>query len=202
MSLSHLKPRPPVVIRESDADTLYALAINAMLQAPRLAAMMLEELGRSTVEPDEGVPATVAGLGSVVRFVDGFTGATSTVTLVHPADADGPSGRVSVLTPDRRGTARAGAGAIDPMAGPIEPRTAAAVGRGRRLRLKPAPTGRGLQTCSDGSVTSRIDRVRTRPSAAFQVNSRPAVRPSSAAPTGVRTEMRFASMSADSGRTN
>lgn len=87
--------RPPIVISETDADRLYLLLERSDARETGLAA----ELNRARVSPDSRVPADVAGMNSIVDFIDEARGETRTVQLVYPAQADIAAGRVSILTP-------------------------------------------------------------------------------------------------------
>lgn len=90
-------PRPSIILGETDADRLYRLAEQA--PAAATSSALLGELDRATVRPDHLVPATVVGMNSTVEFVDEAHGATRTVRLVYPAQADIAADRISVLAP-------------------------------------------------------------------------------------------------------
>jgi len=89
-----------VVIRQSDADVLHAIAIHTLLSAPRAAGALLDELHRAEIRADETVPDDVVGLGAWVTFLRGGQATTGPqrVQVVSPPDADPASGRVSVLS--------------------------------------------------------------------------------------------------------
>jgi len=100
MSISESIPaRPPIVISESDAERLTALAIQAEQSSPQVADLLLDELERADVRPDGQVPPDVIGMETVVEFVDEAHGAARTVQLVFPGDADIAENKISVLTP-------------------------------------------------------------------------------------------------------
>jgi regulator of nucleoside diphosphate kinase len=61
--------RPPIILTVSDHQRLTAAALNALLQTPRLAAGLLEEVDRASVVPDHALSPDVARLGSWVEFV-------------------------------------------------------------------------------------------------------------------------------------
>jgi regulator of nucleoside diphosphate kinase len=87
---------PPLVLGRSDAETLTALAIGAMLSRPREAGALLQELRRATVVPDDRRPADAVGLNCTVRFLE--DGAPGEAVLVLPGDAAPLRGRVSVMS--------------------------------------------------------------------------------------------------------
>jgi len=92
-------PRPPkIIMRETDADRLSALA-EPIADANPAASLLLDEIARAEVRADAKVPAGVVAMGSVVEFVDEASGAERTVRLVYPAEADIAVGKISVLSP-------------------------------------------------------------------------------------------------------
>lgn len=91
--------RPPITLSETDADRLFVLAEQAELNATGRSNGLLGELMRAQVRPDARVPATVIGMNSTVEFIDDAHGATRTVQLVYPAQADIAEGRISIMTP-------------------------------------------------------------------------------------------------------
>jgi regulator of nucleoside diphosphate kinase len=90
---------PPIILRASDADRLYAIALDALLKDPRWAAGLLDELHRASVAPDDQVGAEVAGIGSHVAFVDQLVAPEHVrrAQLVLPEEADGDE-KLSVLS--------------------------------------------------------------------------------------------------------
>jgi regulator of nucleoside diphosphate kinase len=58
-----------------------------------------QELHRAQVVAPQSVPADVVTMNSEVVYEDCDTGATRSVRIVYPKDADAGSGRVSVLAP-------------------------------------------------------------------------------------------------------
>lgn len=93
------KARPPIQMRESDADRIAELAVGLEARLPQVARMLMQEIDRARIVADDRLPADIAGMNSLVTFVDESTGAERTVRLVYPADADIEAGRVSILTP-------------------------------------------------------------------------------------------------------
>ena len=91
--------RPSIRLRESDADRIADLAVGAEARLPQVAELLMQEIGRARIVPDDRLPADVVGMGSLVRFRDESTGAERTVRLVYPREADIAAGRISILTP-------------------------------------------------------------------------------------------------------
>lgn len=91
--------RPPLILSETDAERLYALAIRSRPLLPQVCDLLIEEIERAQVRPDHRAPSDVAGMNSAVEFVDEAHGKPRTVQLVYPRDADIAAGRISVLTP-------------------------------------------------------------------------------------------------------
>lgn len=91
--------RPDILVSETDADSLYALADRAQQAAPAVCELLLGEIDRARVLPDSDVPPDVVGMNSLVEFLDERQGRQRTVKLVYPGEADISSGKVSVLTP-------------------------------------------------------------------------------------------------------
>jgi regulator of nucleoside diphosphate kinase len=93
-------PRPPLLLRVRDERRLQAIALGAMLGAPRLAGGLLDELARAEVRPDAEVPSDVVGLGSRVLCLesDGRRLGRMRVQVVAPEEAEPRLGRISVLS--------------------------------------------------------------------------------------------------------
>ena len=85
--------RPPIQVSETDADRLFLL----IDRAPADTCGLREELERAQVRAC--VPASVVAMNSMVEFLDDAHGATRTVQLVYPAQADIAANKVSVLSP-------------------------------------------------------------------------------------------------------
>jgi len=90
---------PAITLRESDAARLYAVAFAALLNNPRWAGGLLDELRRADVMPDDQVGTEVAGIGSHVEFVDRRIAPARVrrAQLVLPEEADGRE-KLSVLS--------------------------------------------------------------------------------------------------------
>ena len=91
--------RPPIVLRDSEADALYDLAIKWQRLHPLSAALLLDELGRAETVAWAELPGDVVTMRSQVVFVDQATGERHAVQLVYPSEADMARQRVSILTP-------------------------------------------------------------------------------------------------------
>ena len=90
--------RPYIIMSETDVERLSALALQ-MEHATPAAGMLLDEIDRAEVRPDDAVPDDVVRMHSTVQFVDDAHGQARTVLLVYPSEADIAAGKVSVLTP-------------------------------------------------------------------------------------------------------
>lgn len=91
--------RPPIVLRETDAERLSNLASQMEANAPLAAGLLLDEIERADIRADHLVADSIIGMHSVVEFVDGAHDLKQTVTLVYPTEADISEGRISILTP-------------------------------------------------------------------------------------------------------
>ncbi len=91
--------RPPLHLIDAEADQLYGLATQIEQRMPAVAQMLLAEIERAQTHPADQLPDGVVTMGSTVEFLDEGSGASRTVTLVFPANADIAAGRVSILTP-------------------------------------------------------------------------------------------------------
>jgi len=90
---------PPIILAQRDAARLEALLESPALRNTPVASVLLDELTRAEVVPDEQVPADVVRMNSVVECEDEHGGERHVLTLVYPQDADVSAGRVSVLAP-------------------------------------------------------------------------------------------------------
>jgi regulator of nucleoside diphosphate kinase len=89
--------RPPILLARSDRAVLERAAVEALLEAPRIAGALLDELDRAQVLPDSEVGPEVERLGSVVTFREAADGAVRTIRLIGP-EPSLDRGEVSVLT--------------------------------------------------------------------------------------------------------
>ncbi|SNS09868.1 GreA/GreB family elongation factor [Sphingomonas laterariae] len=91
--------RPPLHLIDTEADSLYGLALGAEQRLPAVAELLLNEIDRAEIHPAGDLPAGVVTMGSTVEFIDEGSEVTRTVELVWPPEADINSGRISILTP-------------------------------------------------------------------------------------------------------
>jgi regulator of nucleoside diphosphate kinase len=84
-----------IIITESDYERLSRLIDNNPSPA---AAALAEEIERAEIVTDDALPADVVPMNATVSFEDLDTGATRTVRLVYPRDADVSQMRISVLS--------------------------------------------------------------------------------------------------------
>ena len=103
MTNSKAARRPPIHMIDSEADALTDLAIGVEERLPQVSEMLLREIGRAHIHRADRIPADVVTMMSTVEFTDGATGASRSVRLVYPKDADIESGRISILTPEGAG---------------------------------------------------------------------------------------------------
>jgi regulator of nucleoside diphosphate kinase len=91
--------RPPIVLSQSDHRTLERLAIDTMLEAPRVAGALLDEVDRASVVRDRELSAFVVRLGCRVVYLDHFTGERHAVRVVARPSSACSEEEVSVLSP-------------------------------------------------------------------------------------------------------
>ena len=108
-SLEAAVARPPIVLAESEADRLALLAEHHPSAG---AALLLQEIERAAVVPDDQLPSDVVRMHAVVEFVDEGRDQRRTVVLVYPREADIAAGKVSITSP-------VGAGLIGLSAGQV-----------------------------------------------------------------------------------
>ncbi|WEK44632.1 MAG: nucleoside diphosphate kinase regulator [Candidatus Sphingomonas colombiensis] len=99
MTSSKASKRPPIHMIDTEADTLTDLAISVEERLPQVSELLLEEIGRANVHGAARMPRDVVTMQASVEFVDEASGASRTVQLVYPKEADISAGRVSILTP-------------------------------------------------------------------------------------------------------
>lgn len=93
------RARPRLILPQTDSDRLSSLALRVPEPTSPAATLLLEEIERAEVRPDDKIPADVVRMYSTVEFVDEAHGQARTVELVYPGEADIAAGRISVLTP-------------------------------------------------------------------------------------------------------
>lgn len=98
-SATRAHARPKVILGETDAERLSALALQMEPSAPFAAGLLLGEIDRAEIQPDAIVPADVVQMHSTVAFIDETHGKRRTVLLVFPNEADIGAGKISVVTP-------------------------------------------------------------------------------------------------------
>jgi regulator of nucleoside diphosphate kinase len=89
--------RPPLVLSETDAERLSALALQNEAAHPVTAGLLLDEIERAQVR--RHLPDDVVGMNSTVEFLDEAHGEARTVQLVYPDEADIAAARISIMTP-------------------------------------------------------------------------------------------------------
>jgi regulator of nucleoside diphosphate kinase len=90
--------RPPLLLARSERCVLERAAIEGLLNAPRLAGALLDELRRAHVIDDEAIGPDVVRLGSRVTFREGPRGDPRTVRLIAPMQVDRGADDASVLS--------------------------------------------------------------------------------------------------------
>jgi regulator of nucleoside diphosphate kinase len=93
------KQLPPITLTEENHRVLSDMADAAMAGAPVLAEFLSQEIDRARLVPSDGISPDVVTLGSSVRFRERSSGATRSVRLVLPSEANIANGRLSILTP-------------------------------------------------------------------------------------------------------
>jgi regulator of nucleoside diphosphate kinase len=89
---------PRIVISLVEEQCLTAMATGASERIPEVAAVLLRELERAELVPDDEMPSDVIRLDSVAE-VELDQAKSLTLQLVLPAEADISAGKVSILTP-------------------------------------------------------------------------------------------------------
>lgn len=92
------KQKATIVVTERDYQRLQGLANAARLRQPDVAEELVGELDRAGIVADTEIAPDVVRMGSTVEYRT-EAGATRTVTLVFPGEADIAEGKVSILTP-------------------------------------------------------------------------------------------------------
>jgi regulator of nucleoside diphosphate kinase len=93
------RERPPITLIDSEAETLWSLALAALEKSSMAGKLLLGELERAETHPADAIPPHIVTMMSKVVFVDESTGERHEVQLVYPRDADNEQHRVSVMTP-------------------------------------------------------------------------------------------------------
>lgn len=69
------RARPPIQIRETDAERIGNLAIEAEERLPQVAELLLAEINRAKIVQNSKLPADVVAMQSIVKFADEASGA-------------------------------------------------------------------------------------------------------------------------------
>lgn len=91
--------RPRIIMADTEVEQLSALALRMEHASPFAAGLLLKEIDRAEIRADGEMPDNVVRMRSIVQFEDDAHGATRTVLLVYPSEADIAAGKISVLTP-------------------------------------------------------------------------------------------------------
>lgn len=128
-----------VHVCERDAQTLCALLADWRQPTQVESAIALAStLDAARVVPAAQLPEDVVKMGSTVTYVDGSNGKRQTVTVVHPAQADAGSGRVSVLSSIGRALLGRRAGSSTDVRSPTGRRFSVRIEHVMRRRMKNA----------------------------------------------------------------
>jgi regulator of nucleoside diphosphate kinase len=98
MSESIAGEKPEIHIIDTEADAISELAMAAEVRSPDVTAKLFEEIDRATICRRDELPVHVVTMGSRVEFVDEGSGASRTVHLVWPGDANIEENRLSIMT--------------------------------------------------------------------------------------------------------
>jgi regulator of nucleoside diphosphate kinase len=91
---------PTIIVRQSEETALVNLAVAILRREKthRGASLLMDEMHRASVVPDEAIEDTIVRMNSTVVFDIDDRG-TRRAQLVFPADADINKGTISVLSP-------------------------------------------------------------------------------------------------------
>lgn len=92
------RARPLIQIRETDAERIGNLAIEAEERLPQVAELLLAEINRAKIVQNSKLPADVVAMQSIVKFADEASGVERKLQLVYPQAADIEAGRISILS--------------------------------------------------------------------------------------------------------
>ncbi len=98
MSRKATGEKPALHLIENEADAISELAMTVEKQSPDVAAKLNEEIDRATIHDTRDLPGHVVTMGSEVEFIDESTGASRSIRLVWPREANMDENRVSILT--------------------------------------------------------------------------------------------------------
>lgn len=98
MAKSIVGKMPEIHLVDSEADALSELAMAAEARFPEVTAKLFEEIERAIIHMRDQLPTHVVTMGSCVEFIDEGSGASRTVELVWPRQANLEENRLSVMT--------------------------------------------------------------------------------------------------------
>lgn len=93
------KKLPSIHLIDDEADALTNLAIGVADRLPQVSDLLLVEIGRAVIDSRETIPEDIVTMHATIDFIDEASGASRSVQLVYPKDADISAGRISILTP-------------------------------------------------------------------------------------------------------
>ncbi len=94
-----MNAKPPIIVSSKDMDRLEVLLDSLPDGAFPGREALVAELDRAQVVEPEEMPGTVVTMNSTVRFRIEGSDEESSLTLVYPRDADGSTGKLSILAP-------------------------------------------------------------------------------------------------------
>lgn len=94
-----MKAQPTITVSSRDLDRLERVLENPSFKNLPASAALRNELDRAEILEPKDIPPGVITMNSTARFVDEDTGEEHELTLVYPGDADGASGKISILAP-------------------------------------------------------------------------------------------------------
>jgi regulator of nucleoside diphosphate kinase len=99
MTIRRPRRRPSIHMIDREADALADLAVSVERRLPQVSALLIDEISRATVHSATEIPRDIVTMSSQVDFIDEASGATRSIQLVYPHEADIDAGRISILTP-------------------------------------------------------------------------------------------------------
>lgn len=91
--------RPSIHMIDREADALADLAVSVERRMPQVSALLIDEISRAAIHSAAEIPRDIVTMSSHVDFIDEASGATRSIQLVYPHEADIDAGRISILTP-------------------------------------------------------------------------------------------------------
>jgi regulator of nucleoside diphosphate kinase len=90
---------PAIHLIDTEADTLAELAVSIEDRLPQVSELLLREIGRANIHSRQRIGCDIVTMHAAIDFIDEASGASRSVQLVYPKDADISAGRISILTP-------------------------------------------------------------------------------------------------------